>query len=279
MQTSRRGTTTDQERQHDYIKLIQAASSPRCQHVKTNGTRCGSPAMRRRKFCYFHEQLRTAPKEIRIPTLEDANAVQMAIQQVVQAVLNGAIEHKTAGLALYGLQTAAMNLPNTDFEPAPDDVIIDANLNTAEIEYEEDEEQEEDDDETDDVAPASVLAVDPASVPDPLNHDDPDEDADEPTPLALRAAIALHARHNPKPHFGNLCWCEACVFDREECIDTEYCTCPECREHDFAPTTPYDLEEQELRAYYTLVRLALGRPAKHDPDQSPCTPQPLPACE
>ncbi|GAC1647316.1 MAG: hypothetical protein NVS9B15_05810 [Acidobacteriaceae bacterium] len=137
MQTSRRGSTTDQERQHDYIKLIQAATSPRCQHVRTNGTRCGSPAMRRRKFCYFHEKLRTQPATILIPTLEDANAIQMAIQQFVQAVLNGTLEHKTASLALYGLQTASSNLAHTDFEPAEEDVIIDANLNTAECEDEE----------------------------------------------------------------------------------------------------------------------------------------------
>ncbi|GAC1647317.1 MAG: hypothetical protein NVS9B15_05820 [Acidobacteriaceae bacterium] len=85
---------------------------------------------------------------------------------------------------------------------------------------------------------------------------------DEPTPLAVRADITLHARHNPNPYYGNLCWCEACVFDREECIDSDSCTCRTCREHDYAPTTPYDLDQQELRAYYTLVRLTLGRPAR-----------------
>jgi hypothetical protein len=26
----------------------------RCQHIKVNGTQCGSPALRRHKFCFFH---------------------------------------------------------------------------------------------------------------------------------------------------------------------------------------------------------------------------------
>jgi hypothetical protein len=29
-----------------------------CQHIKTNGIRCGSPAMRRSPFCYFHKRWR-----------------------------------------------------------------------------------------------------------------------------------------------------------------------------------------------------------------------------
>jgi len=27
----------------------------RCQHIKVNGTHCGSPALRRNRFCYFHK--------------------------------------------------------------------------------------------------------------------------------------------------------------------------------------------------------------------------------
>ena len=253
---------------HDMIKLIQAAHAPRCQQVKTNGTRCGSPAMRRRRFCYFHEKLRTNPPTIQIPTLEDANAVQMAIQQVVQAILNGTIDPKTAGLALYGLQTASINLPNTDFEPAHEDVIVDANLNTAEIEESEDDDSDSEQEETED----GQEDEEDASATSGLRDSETDDDSPEESPLKQVAGIVFHPRHNPKPYFGNLCWCEACVFDREECIDSDYCTCRECRERDYAPTTPYDLDEKELRAYYTLVRLTLGRPAKHDPDQSPVTP-------
>jgi hypothetical protein len=28
-----------------------------CEHIKRDGKRCGSPALRRRRFCYFHNPL------------------------------------------------------------------------------------------------------------------------------------------------------------------------------------------------------------------------------
>jgi hypothetical protein len=33
-------------------------SFPTCQHIKKNGIRCGSPALRGRSFCYFHTRWR-----------------------------------------------------------------------------------------------------------------------------------------------------------------------------------------------------------------------------
>ena len=31
-------------------------SIPRCEHIKINGTQCGSPALRRNHFCFFHKR-------------------------------------------------------------------------------------------------------------------------------------------------------------------------------------------------------------------------------
>ncbi|MGA2377474.1 MAG: hypothetical protein ABSF72_18325 [Candidatus Sulfotelmatobacter sp.] len=61
-----------------------------------------------------------------VPLLEDANSVQMALMQVMQLLGTGQMEHKTAALMLYALQTASCNLRNTEFE-AEDatDVVID----------------------------------------------------------------------------------------------------------------------------------------------------------
>lgn len=99
-----------------------------CQHIKSNGEFCGSPALRRRDYCYFHlthigrklraeraqEAARRAPEpqalRLEIPLLEDANAVQIALIQVIDAVLNERIDNKRAGLVLYALQTASANL-------------------------------------------------------------------------------------------------------------------------------------------------------------------------
>ena len=60
--------------------------------------------------------------------LEDANAVQVALMQVLQRLGCGQMDPKTAGLMLYGLQTASANLKNTRFEAEkPTDVVIDRN--------------------------------------------------------------------------------------------------------------------------------------------------------
>jgi len=63
-------------------------SVPQCRHTKTNGLRCGSPAMRNHSFCYYHSSLRTHQRRassaeareqpIQLPPLEDAHAIQFA---------------------------------------------------------------------------------------------------------------------------------------------------------------------------------------------------------
>jgi hypothetical protein len=98
----------------------------RCQHVKMNGTQCGSPALRRRRLCFFHvrcqeQRTRIVENQFKqarfvVPVLEDANSVQMALMQVMELLGNGQMEHKTAALMLYALQTASCNLRNTEFE-------------------------------------------------------------------------------------------------------------------------------------------------------------------
>ena len=109
---------------------------PRCQHVKMNGTQCGSPALRRRRHCFFHERIRrerakiasdlSAQRRFDLPLLEDANAVQMALMKVIQMLGAGRLDHKTAGLMLYALQTASVNLRNATFEvDDATDVVID----------------------------------------------------------------------------------------------------------------------------------------------------------
>ena len=111
---------------------------PRCQHVKVNGVQCGSPALRRRRRCYFHEGVRLerkkfagdqfAQRSFTIPPLEDANAVQVALMKVIEWLGSGRMEPKMAGLILYALQTAACNLKNTKFEAEKaTDVVIDRN--------------------------------------------------------------------------------------------------------------------------------------------------------
>ncbi len=108
----------------------------RCQHVKVNGTQCGSPAMREHSYCYFHVrwhrkgmQVNAYFKEQQIlvlPTLEDANSIQVGLAEVMRQLTEQMIDHRTAALLLYALQIASANVKFTSFEPEqPTQVVID----------------------------------------------------------------------------------------------------------------------------------------------------------
>ncbi len=137
----------------------------RCQHLKINGTQCGSPALRRNRFCFFHkrfqdEQIKLSADRARrgvatfvLPVLEDANSIQIALMQVMRLLVSQQIDHKTASLLLYALQTASTNLRMTTFTPLTNDVILDPRdaANTPldshiwdDEDYEEEEEEETD---------------------------------------------------------------------------------------------------------------------------------------
>jgi hypothetical protein len=99
-------------------------------NIKINGTQCGSPALRRNHFCFFHKRwqetrivlnanrARRARVALDLPVLEDANSVQVSLMQVMRLILTGQVDPKTAGLLLYALQTASSNLSRINFEPA-----------------------------------------------------------------------------------------------------------------------------------------------------------------
>jgi len=89
--------------------------------------------MRGRNYCFFHivdigRRLRLeryashglqAPP-IEVPLLEDAASIQLALTQVTEALLKGTLDHKTAGLVLYSLQTASCNLRTMQKEAEAD---------------------------------------------------------------------------------------------------------------------------------------------------------------
>jgi hypothetical protein len=114
------------------------ASYPnRCQHIKINGNQCGSPALRRNRFCFFHKRFQDETIKLNadrarrgtatfiLPVLEDANSIQIALMQVMRLLVSQQIEHKTASLILYALQTASSNLRQTNFKPFVHEVVLD----------------------------------------------------------------------------------------------------------------------------------------------------------
>jgi hypothetical protein len=172
---------------------------PRCQHIKMNGTQCGSPALRWRRQCFFHERIRrerakiakdmSAQRRFDLPLLEDANSVQVALMKTIQMLGSGRMDHRTAGLMLYALQTASINLRNADFE-ADDvtEVVINRNdvhrtdlggPQWCEEDFEEPEAEEADEtkneieDEAEEQAPVAAAQMAPVAVkkmPAPVEH-------------------------------------------------------------------------------------------------------------
>jgi len=91
--------------------------------------------MRQYRFCYFHLRWQSEtvpvnasqkPCSIELPVLEDANAIQIAIMQIMRYIISGDLDSKKAGLLLYALQTASSNLRHASFEPLfKKDIILD----------------------------------------------------------------------------------------------------------------------------------------------------------
>ena len=97
-----------------------------CRHIKPNGVRCKSPALRGHAFCYFHSRLHSASRisvmdDLKLPVPEDPGAIQIAISQVFDALLSSRLDPKRARLLLAGLQIASRNLPRKSM-PSPDSV-------------------------------------------------------------------------------------------------------------------------------------------------------------
>lgn len=109
----------------------------RCQHIRANGTQCGSPALRKGALCYYHRDSRPERVEVRgengkgcgkvlVPVFEDAYSIQTMVRQVVMLVLEGKIDTKKAGTVFYGLQIASANLKRMELErPRPMQVVVD----------------------------------------------------------------------------------------------------------------------------------------------------------
>ena len=55
--------------------------------------------------------------------LEDANAVQCALEWVLRRILDGSLEHRRAALLLHGLEIASVNVKLTNFAPLSDNLI------------------------------------------------------------------------------------------------------------------------------------------------------------
>lgn len=130
---------------------------PLCAHIKTNGRRCQSPALRGHPPCYFHRKLRRvhrpavtaevelakwspqrvqyykdhgldplefaagAPRSgtLKIIPLEDAESVQLAISSLFAAIAVHEVDPAHARNLLYALQLASTNARALPRDPPP----------------------------------------------------------------------------------------------------------------------------------------------------------------
>jgi hypothetical protein len=101
-------------------------SSFQCRHIHVDGRRCGSPCLRNELFCYYHHTTRKpiAPNDLAtrkarsvhfdLPNPDERSSIQSAIGEVLQRIAANEIDVKRAGLLLYGLQIASLNLPKAN---------------------------------------------------------------------------------------------------------------------------------------------------------------------
>ncbi len=134
-----------------------------CRHVRSNGARCGSPALSGRALCYHHIKVarhhrhlghthdeeptiihpisasdRTQrdpilaeyfgtpanPLALDLPTLEDRESIQIALSMIVTAMAQNRIDPKLATAMLYGLQVASSNASHLSHD-SPQNVVRD----------------------------------------------------------------------------------------------------------------------------------------------------------
>ena len=82
--------------------------------IKHDGAFCGFPALRDRKYCYYHlmergRRLRRALRDnvsnrLEIPPLQDLGSVQVALSEITQALGTGQLDHRAAAKMLYAIQ-------------------------------------------------------------------------------------------------------------------------------------------------------------------------------
>jgi hypothetical protein len=85
-----------------------------CRHIKTNGLRCQSPALKGAHFCYYHSKTHTVGAEphlkfgpLQLPVPEDSASIQLSVARINDALINGRIDLKKATGLFYGIQIAA----------------------------------------------------------------------------------------------------------------------------------------------------------------------------
>jgi hypothetical protein len=99
-----------------------------CRHIMPSGSRCHSPALRGKAYCFYHHNLHRLGDPARpeanllVPPIEDARGIQIALSRVLTALNSPYMDTRRAGLLLYGLQIAT-HLTRRASAPSLDEVV------------------------------------------------------------------------------------------------------------------------------------------------------------
>jgi len=107
-------------------------SCNQCEFIRTNGTRCGSPAMRNKSLCYYHvtsNRPSALPGQpgYYMPVLEDPEIIQVTLSKVLRSIVLGYLDLPRARAILHGLQLAASNIRRTNFRPRASELVTEIN--------------------------------------------------------------------------------------------------------------------------------------------------------
>jgi hypothetical protein len=86
-----------------------------CAHIRVTGIQCGSPALREKEFCYFHQRMIRGvptPKNARIhpmALIETEESIQVALMETINAIVRNQIDLRRADLILKALHIAVKN--------------------------------------------------------------------------------------------------------------------------------------------------------------------------
>lgn len=85
-----------------------------CRHIKSNGLKCESPALKGQPFCYYHSKIHTVGAEphlkygpLQLPAPEDSAAIQLSVARINDAIINGRIDLRKAAVLFAGLKIAS----------------------------------------------------------------------------------------------------------------------------------------------------------------------------
>lgn len=113
----------EHEEDIDFTDINQAHA---CEHVFHDGNTCMHVAPPGEQFCRWHDTAakreerrmqwaakrrnRKAIPDLDIPTIEDPQSLQIAIHEVMDAIIDGRLTDRRAGWLLYGLQLSRSNI-------------------------------------------------------------------------------------------------------------------------------------------------------------------------